>query len=94
MHFVIYCLDKPNHRHVRAESRPAHVGYLKASAAKIIAAGPMLTDDGDGMIGSTLIMTFADRSEAEDWAANNPYAQAGLFESVDIRAWKKVFPAD
>ncbi|MCK5777411.1 MAG: YciI family protein [Rhodospirillales bacterium] len=94
MHFVIYCLDKDGHADVRTENRPQHVEYLKASADKIVCAGPLLTDDGEGMIGSTLVMKFADRSEAEAWAANDPYAKAGLFESVDIRPWKKVFPAD
>lgn len=94
MHFVIYCLDKPDHTHVRAEARPAHVDYLKEHAAKIVAAGPMLSDDGESMVGSTLLMAFNDKSEAENWAANDPYAKAGLFESVDIRPWKKVFPAD
>lgn len=94
MHFVIYCLDKPDHQQVRMDNRPAHVEYLKAHADKIVAAGPMLTDDGEGMNGSTLLMEFNDRAEAEDWAANDPYAKAGLFQSVDIHAWKKVFPAD
>ncbi len=94
MHFVIYCLDKPDHLQVRMDNRPAHVEYLKAHADKIVAAGPMLTDDGEDMTGSTLLMEFNDRAEAEDWAANDPYAKAGLFASVDIRAWKKVFPAD
>lgn len=94
MHFVIYCLDKPDHLQLRMDSRPAHVEYLKAHADKIVAAGPMLTDDGKGMTGSTLLMEFNDRAEAEDWAANDPYAKAGLFASVDIHAWKKVFPAD
>lgn len=94
MHFVIYCLDKPDHAHVRADNRPTHVEYLKASAGKIVCAGPMLSEDGEGMIGSTLVMEFADRAEADAWAANDPYAKAGLFESVSIRPWKKVFPAD
>lgn len=94
MHFVIFCLDKAGHANVRSENRPQHVEYLKASADKIVCAGPLLTDDGEGMIGSTLVMEFADRSEAEAWAANDPYAKAGLFESVDIRPWKKVLPAD
>lgn len=94
MHFVIYCLDKPDHMQVRMDARPDHVAYLKAHADKIVAAGPMLTDDGEGMNGSTLIMEFSDKAEAENWAANDPYAKAGLFQSVDIRAWKKVFPAD
>ena len=94
MHFVIYCLDKADHAHVRAENRPAHVAFLKANAEKIIAAGPLLNDDGEGMVGSTLIMEFNDLTEAESWAAADPYAKAGLFQSVDIRPWKKVFPAD
>lgn len=94
MHFVIHCLDKPGHAQVRADNRPAHVEYLKASAARIVAAGPLLSDDGEGMVGSTLIMEFAERAEADAWAADDPYAKAGLFESVSIRPWKKVFPAD
>lgn len=94
MHFVIICRDKPDHGHVRAENRPAHVDYLKAHAAKIVAAGPTLTEDGEGMTGSVLVMEFADRGEAAAWAADDPYAKAGLFESVDIRPWRKVFPAD
>ena len=94
MHFVLYCLDKPGHANVRADNRPAHVEYLKASADKIVAAGPLLSEDGEGMVGSTLILELADKTEAEAWAANDPYAKAGLFQSVDIRPWKKVFPAD
>ncbi len=94
MHFVIYCRDKADHGHVRAENRPAHLEFLKAAADKIVAAGPMTNDAGDGMVGSTLSMEFADRAEAEAWAAGDPYAQAGLFESVEITPWKKVFPAD
>lgn len=94
MHFVIICRDKPDHQQVRADNRPDHVAYLKEHAAKIVAAGPTTTEDGEGMNGSVLIMEFADRAEAEAWAAGDPYAKAGLFESTDIRPWRKVFPAD
>lgn len=94
MHFVIHCKDKAGNAQVRLDNRPAHVDYLKASADKIVAAGPLLTADGQGMIGSTLILEFANRAEADAWAANDPYAKAGLFESVEITPWKKVFPAD
>ena len=54
----------------------------------------MMTDDGDGMIGSLLIMDFADKAEAESFAAGDPYNQAGLFETVTVVPWKKVIPAD
>jgi uncharacterized protein YciI len=94
MHFVIHCTDKADHGHVRAENRPAHVDYLKAHADRIVAAGPTLSEDFESMTGSVLIMEFDGCAEAEAWADGDPYKQAGLFESVSIQPWKKVFPGD
>ena len=93
MLFMIYCVDKPDHGAVRAANRPDHVAYLKAQGDKLIAAGPTTSDDGAAMTGSLLIMDFADRAEAEAFAAADPYAAAGLFDSVTINPWKKVLPA-
>ena len=90
MQFLLYCLDKPNAAALRAQHRPAHLDYLKSHAAKISAAGPLLTDDGTGMIGSLLIFEVPDRKEVEDFAAGDPYAKAGLFQSVTIAPWKRV----
>lgn len=94
MHFVINCTDKPAHLAVRVKNRPAHVEYLKAHADKVVAAGPTLAEDGEGMIGSVLIMQFDDLAQAEAWTAHDPYNKAGLFGSVTITPWKKVLPAD
>ena len=30
------------------------------------------------------------RDQAKAWAADDPYAKAGLFASVELTAWKKV----
>ncbi len=92
MHFVLYCLDKPGHGPVRAENRPAHLDYLKSKLEHIVVGGPMLGDDGETVLGSMLVIEAADRAEAEAFAAGDPYAKAGLFESVTISAYKKVFP--
>ncbi len=92
MHFVLYCLDKPGHGPVRAENRPAHLDYLKSKLERIVVGGPMLGDDGETVLGSMLVIEAADRAEAEAFAAGDPYAKAGLFESVTISAYKKVFP--
>jgi len=35
----------------------------------------------------------ADRAAAEAFAQADPYARAGLFERVDILAWRQVLPA-
>ncbi len=92
MHFVLYCLDKPGHGPVRAENRPAHLDYLKSKLERIVVGGPILGDDGETVLGSMLVIEAADRAEAEAFAAGDPYAKAGLFESVTISAYKKVFP--
>ena len=93
MLFVIYCIDKPGHGEVRAGTRPAHLNYLDGFKDQLVMAGPTLSEDGAGMTGSLLIMDFPDLAAAKDFAANDPYAKAGLFESVDVKPWKKVLPA-
>ncbi|NQV43701.1 MAG: YciI family protein [Rhodospirillales bacterium] len=94
MLFAIICHDKKAHGHVRMENRPAHLDYLKGYADKAYAVGPLLSDDGEAMIGSLLILDLEDKVAAEAFAANDPYNQAGLFDSVTIAPWKKVLPAD
>lgn len=92
MLFVITCLDKPGHGHVRAENREAHLGYLDVLGDALITAGPILSDDGEKPEGSVLIVDFESRAAAEAFAAGDPYNKAGLFEQVCIRRWKQVFP--
>jgi uncharacterized protein YciI len=92
MLFVIHCIDKPGAAEVRAANRTAHLGYLTTYDEKVFAAGPTLSEDGETMTGSLLILDFEDRAEAEAFVAGDPYTMAELFESVTIQPWKKVFP--
>ena len=92
MNFVLYCVDKPGHGQVRADNRPAHLDYLKSKLDRLVIAGPLLDDDGESVLGSLLVIEAADRADAEAFAAGDPYAKAGLFESVTVKAYKKVLP--
>ena len=92
MPYMIYCIDKPEHGDVRAAARKDHLAYLTGFKDKVLMAGPTTTDDASGMTGSLLLMDFADRAEAEAFAAGDPYAKAGLFAETRIHAWKKVLP--
>ena len=94
MLFVIYCVDRPGREQVRLDNRAAHLAFLDSYKANVVIAGPVQSDDGTSMTGSLLIMDFPDRTAAEAFAAADPYAAAGLFESVIIRRWKKVLPAE
>ncbi len=94
MLFVILCSDRPDREHVRLQNRSAHLAFLEEYKDRLFAAGPLQTDDGAHMSGSLLIMDFPDRAAVEAFTAGDPYNLAGLFESVVIRRWKKVLPAD
>ncbi|AXO13240.1 MULTISPECIES: YciI family protein [Thalassospira] len=92
MHFYIRCVDKPGHLDVRKANREDHLAYIKGGFAdRIVAAGPTLDPDMEGMNGSVFIIEFDAIEDAREFAANDPYAKAGLFESVVIRPFKKVF---
>ncbi|EWY40523.1 hypothetical protein N825_35210 [Skermanella stibiiresistens SB22] len=92
MLYIIDCADKAGSGDIRASNRTAHLAYLESFGDKVFAAGPTLTDDGSAMTGSVLIVEFDDRAAAERFCADDPYAKAGLFESVTIRPWRKVLP--
>ena len=80
--------DKAGALPVRMENRPAHVEYLKASPA-VQQAGPLLDANGE-MCGSLIVLDVSDIAEAEAWAAGDPYAKAGLFDSVELIPWNRV----
>jgi uncharacterized protein YciI len=90
MLYVAYCLDKPGHAPVRAENRSAHLEFLKRYPTQIVMAGPVLSEDGQQMVGSLLILEFENRREVDAFLRSDPYAKAGLFASVDVRPWRKV----
>jgi uncharacterized protein len=88
MRFALICRDKPGALPTRLETRAAHLAYIEATGV-VEMAGPFLDDVGQ-MTGSLVVIEVPDRAAAEAWAAGDPYAKAGLFESVTVQAWKKV----
>ena len=90
MLFAIICTDRPASLDLRQATRPVHLDYLKSRAERLVQAGPVLNAAGEPC-GSLLIVDAADRAEAEAFAAGDPYARAGLFESTLIRPYRMVF---
>jgi uncharacterized protein YciI len=89
MPYLIQSKDKPDHGQLRDQVRPTHLEYLKSKLDKILAGGAVLADDGGGAHGSVIIYDTEDRAEAEEFAANDPFTKAGLFESVTVTRWRK-----
>ena len=90
MLFAIICTDKPGGLELRMATRPAHLEHLKAHERELVLVGPVLDAAGQPC-GSLLVVEAADRAAAETFAAADPYARAGLFESVVIRPFRTVF---
>lgn len=91
MLYAIHCVDKPGSGGVRQAARPAHIDYLKGQNDVIVLAGATLADDGETMTGSQFIVNVPDRAAAETFSANDPFTEAGLFETVIINAMRKGF---
>lgn len=85
--FAIHCLDKPASLELRLANREAHLAYAGSFKAHIKLGGPLLNEAGE-MAGSMLIMEFDDIAQARAFSANDPYVKAGLFQRVDITAFK------
>ncbi len=92
MHFAIVNHDKPDSLDLRMTTREAHLDYLRAVGDDLLVAGPILSDDGETPIGSVLIVEAESLEAAKAFAAGDPYAQAGLFQSSAVTPWRKVFP--
>jgi uncharacterized protein len=92
MLYALICKDKPGHLQVRMDTRPKHLDHLNGldAAGTLKIAGPFL--DGDGKpCGSLVILEADDEASARALADADPYTQAGLFESVEIRPWNWTF---
>ena len=91
--FALICIDKPNAASVRAEARAKHLAYIDAHKAQVKIAGPFTSEDGSSMLGSLIIVEAADLAAARTFATNDPYALAGLFQSVEIKPWRWIVGA-
>jgi uncharacterized protein YciI len=87
MPYAVICRDKPGALQTRLDNRAAHLAYIEETGI-VFVAGPFL--EAGQMVGSLVILNADSLAAAQDWATNDPYAKAGLFDSVTVTEWKKV----
>jgi len=98
MLYVIFAQDIANSLEKRLAVRPAHLARLQflRDEGRLLTAGPLPAIDSNdpgaaGFTGSTVIAEFASLAEAQAWADSDPYVEAGVYESVVVKPFKKVF---
>lgn len=89
MLYALLCTDKPDHLPVRLANRPDHLAYLSGLGATLKGAGPFLDENG-APNGSLILLEADNLADAQNIAAQDPYAKAGLFADVTIRPWNWV----
>ena len=88
--YIVTCLDKKNCLKKRMANRELHLEYLKGLKNKLILAGPILNKTNKPK-GSVLILMFQNRTKLNNFLKNDPYSKVGLFESVKVEIFKRVF---
>ncbi|MDI2089834.1 YciI family protein [Commensalibacter oyaizuii] len=89
MLFAVMCTDKLGCFETRMAVRPEHLVYLKKYESHIKICGPLSNHDGKSC-GSLIIIDMENQSAVEQFAQNDPYAKAGVFESVIIRPFRMI----
>ncbi len=89
MLFIATCVDKPQSLDTRLANRPAHLAYLEGLGSKVKIGGAILADDLKTPVGSVLIFEGDSETAIRAILAEDPYARAGLFESVTVKPWRQ-----
>lgn len=83
----------------RSKARAAHLARLSALAeeGRLLVAGPHPAIDAEdpgpaGFTGSLVIIDFPSLEEAEAWANDDPYVEAGVYAKVVVKPFKRVLP--
>jgi len=92
MLFVLHMIDRAGTADLRARVRPEHKAYLAGVAERIAFAGPLVADDGQTMLGSLLVIDFADREAALAWLGDEPFTRAGLYAATQVHAFRNLWP--
>ena len=99
MFYAIIAEDTPNSLEKRLATRPAHLERLKLlqEQGRLLIAGPHPAIDSDdpgpsGFSGSLVVAEFDSLETAQSWANDDPYKQAGVYQTVTVKPFKKVLP--
>ena len=100
MLYAIIAQDIDHSLEKRLTARPAHLERLQALQAegRLVLAGPLPAIDSPdpgpaGFSGSLIVAEFGSLDDAQAWAEADPYQTAGVYAQVNVKPFKKVFPA-
>jgi uncharacterized protein YciI len=97
--YAIFGEDIEDSLEKRISARPAHLKRLQEllDEGRLVLAGPHPAIDADnpgdaGFTGSLVVAEFDNLQAAQQWANADPYNDAGVYDKVSVKPFKKVFP--
>jgi uncharacterized protein len=91
MEFLVIAYDGKDDRATerRLAARPAHLDLVKKFAAdgKFL-YGTAILDDGDMMIGTSLVCDFPSRAELDAWLEVEPYVTGKVWQRIEVHRCK------
>ena len=73
---------------MRHEFRVAYEAYLAQHASMVMARGPLITDDGEGAIGSVLLLDVPDMGTARAFMEQEPFYNNGVYKGINFHRWR------
>jgi uncharacterized protein YciI len=99
MWYAVISEDVEDSLEKRLAAREAHLARLKqlVNEGRLLVAGPHpaidAEDPGDaGFTGSLVIVDFPSLEDAQQWANDDPYIEAGVYKKVVVKPYKLVLP--
>jgi uncharacterized protein YciI len=87
--WIMYAEDRPGSAALREATKDEHLAYLAAHEHIVMVGGALLEDTTPVRLGSCLIVNLPDRAAAEQWARDEPFNKAGLFQRVSLVRMRK-----
>lgn len=89
MHWIVYCVDKPEASALRESNTPEHRAYLQSRPIEIVTCGPLMDDADEMKIGSFFLVEAETRDEVETFNRNDPLFAAGVWSEIRIHRFQR-----
>jgi uncharacterized protein YciI len=92
--YAFYAKDGPQGAELRAAHRTGHMANMTRldRAGALVFAGPLKDREGGVSIGSLIVFEAESEEAARRMMAEDPYTQAGVFQSMEVLPTLKAFP--
>ena len=89
-------LDYPDGAERRDQHRAAHVAHIEAldREGRIVLAGTPRNDSNEASVGAVILFEARDLDQARAIAGRDPFVTGGVFETVKIAPFKRVYPKE